>query len=142
MKVKYQDSLKYKLICRIDEIPGNVILRSDFIDLGGYRQIGCALKSLIDDGVIAKIAFGVYVKTFKSEYTGNYILKGGFADVAIEALNRLGVKWTLTRAQKDYNEGKTTQVPVRPNIRLKSRCRRVFRYGNAILGYEDGAYAR
>jgi len=57
-------------------------------------------------------------------------------------LNRLSVEWDLTAAQKNYNEGKTTQIPVHPSVRLKSRCRREFSFGNLSLRYENNIYAR
>ena len=142
MKVKYQDNLKYKILNRISNLRGNVVLRSDLSDLGGYRSISYALKSLVTEEKLARISFGVYAKTFESEYTGKYILQGGFNAAAINALDRLGIKWDLTRAQKAYNEGKTTQVPVKPSIRLRSRCRRVFALGKSKLVYEEGIYAK
>jgi|SRR3990170_3007347 len=142
MKVKYQDSLKYKILKRISDLSGNVVLRSDLSDLGGYRPISYALKSLVTEGKLVRISFGIYAKTFKSEYTGKYILQGGFNAATIDALNRLGIKWDLTRMQKAYNEGKTTQVPAKPSVRLRSRCRRIFVLDKSKLVYEEGIYAR
>ena len=49
MKVKYQDSIEYKVLTRIKSIRGSVVLRNDFIDLGSYRQISRALKNLINE---------------------------------------------------------------------------------------------
>jgi hypothetical protein len=142
MKTKYENSLKYKISQQIDGMSGNVILRSDLKNLGSYRQISRILALFVKEKKLAKISFGIYAKTFKSEYTGNYILQGGFMEVALVALNRLSVKYGQTQAQKAYNEGKTTQIPVKPIIRLKSRCRRLFSYKNTILRYEDGIYAK
>jgi len=142
MKVKYENSLKYKLLRRIEQIQGCAILRSDIADLSDYRQLSRALKALIEDGYIVKLDYGIYVKVTQSQYTRDTIINIGFTQACIQILNRLGVKWDLTRAQKAYNERKTTQIPVRPSIRLKSRFRRTLSYGNLLLRYEDGVYAK
>lgn len=142
MKVRAEDSLKNKLLIRIEQISGNVVLRSDIDDLSDYRQLSRALQSLIRDGKLAKISFGIYAKTETSQYTGKPILKEAFDDVAKEALNRLNVKWTLTTAQREYNEGKSTQIPAKPSVKLKSRCRRKFYFQSASLTFEGNLYAR
>jgi hypothetical protein len=53
--------------------------------------------------------------------------------VAREALDKLGVAWEPTDAQRAYNEGRSTQVPVNPVVRVKSRFSRHLRYGNSEL---------
>jgi hypothetical protein len=142
MKTAYKNSLKYKILKRIENIPGNVILHSDFRNLGSYRQIGRILNTLIDEKKLARISFGIYAKAEPSEYIEEPILKTSFDAVTKEALNRMNIKWDLTTAQKAYNDGKTTQIPVRPGIRLRSRCRRDFSFGNLSLKYENNTYAR
>ena len=142
MKVTYEKSLKYKSLLRINSISGNVVLRSDVGDLGDYRQVSRALKALVAEGTLAKISFGIYAKTRLSKYTGRVMLNTAFDAAATEALDRLNIKWALTTAQEAYNEGTTTQIPVRPSVRLKSRCRRTFSYNNSSLRYENNTYAR
>ena len=142
MKTKYENSLKCRILQRIKKITCNVVLHSDFENLGSYRQISRVLSILLKEGRLAKISFGVYAKAELSEYIGETILKSSFGAVAKEALDRLNVEWDLTTAQKFYNEGKTTQIPVRPSVRLKSRCRRAFSFGNLSLRYENNIYAR
>lgn len=142
MKVKAKDSLVHRLLNRVRQIKGNVFLRSDIDDLSDYRQLSRALRSLVRDGKLAKISSGIYAKTEVSLYTGNIILKEAFEDIAKEALDRLNVKWTQTSAQKAYNANKSTQVPAKPSVKLKSRCRRKFYFQNAFLMFEDNLYAK
>lgn len=142
MKVRVEQTLKSKLLSRVEQISGNVVLRSDIDDLSDYRQLSRALRSLVRESKLAKISFGIYAKIEISQCTGNLILKEAFDDVAKEALDRLGVKWTLTTAQKEYNDGRSTQVPAKPSVKLKSRCRRKFCFQNACLAFEDDLYAK
>jgi len=39
MKVKYVDSIEYRVLNRLKTIRGNVVLRTDFDELGSYRQL-------------------------------------------------------------------------------------------------------
>jgi hypothetical protein len=142
MKTTYKNSLKYKILNRIKDISGNVVLRSDFRNFGSYRQISRILDTLIEEKKLVRISFGVYAKAETSKYIEEPILKTSFDAVTKEALNRMNIKWDLTTAQKAYNEGKTTQIPVYPGVRLRSRCRRDFSFGNSLLRYENNTYAR
>jgi hypothetical protein len=45
----------------------------------------------------------------------------GFSGVARQALDELGVKWEPTEAERAYNEGRSTQLPVNPVVRVKGR---------------------
>jgi hypothetical protein len=60
----------------------------------------------------------------------------GFADAARQALTKLGVKWEPTEAERAYNEGRSTQVPVNPVLRVKGRFSRQLRYRDAELVLE------
>lgn len=142
MKTTHENSLKYKILKRIENISGNVVLHSDFKNLGSYRQISRILNVLIEERRLARISFGIYAKAESSAYIEEPILKTSFDAVAKEALNRMNIKWDLTAAQKAYNDGKTTQIPVRPGVRLRSRCRRDFSFGNSSLRHENDIYTR
>ena len=50
--------------------------------------------------------------------------RGGFIDAARQALDKLGVQWEPTEFQRAYNEGRSTQVPVNPAVRVKGRFAR------------------
>lgn len=92
---------------RIQEIPGNVILREDLSDLSSRRQISRAIKDLEESGQIAKIGYGIYAKTFRSRYDGTILLNGDFDSITREALNKLGVDWEPSQAEQDYNAARS-----------------------------------
>lgn len=142
MKVKYVDSSEYKALNRLKTIRSNVVLRTDFDELGSYRQISRILKKFIDEKKLVKIGSGVYAKAVISKYTNVPLIKDSTDSTLREALERLGVAYEPGSAEKEYNEGKTTQVPVRNIVRLKNRCRRRIGYLNSQLIFEGNVNAR
>ena len=74
----------------------------------------------------------------KSRLSGKPMLysPNGFSGAARQALDKLGVAWEPTESERAYNEGRSTQVPVNPVVRVKGRFRRQLRYGKAELVLE------
>lgn len=142
MRMAYNDSLKYKIQERLNHLAGHVVMRRDLDDLGSFRQISRGLKALQKEGQLVRIGFGVYAKAYRSPYIDTPVIQGGFTTVSREALNRLGVQWEPGTAEQDYNAGRSTQVPVRPVVKLKSRFRRKIAYGQQALVVERGTNAR
>lgn len=142
MRVKYSESIEYKALNRLKAIRGSVVLRKDFNDLGSYRQISRALKELIAEKKLVKIGIGVYAKAYSSKYSDTPLIKNGTDSTLREALKRLGIGYEPGSAEKEYNEGKTTQVPVHNIVRLKSRCRRRIGYKNSKLIFEKNINAK
>jgi hypothetical protein len=142
MKVKYQESLEYKALNRLKSIRGSVVLRQDFNDLGSYRQISRVLNKLIHEKKLVKIGVGIYAKAYLSKYSNIPLIKNGVDPTLREALKRLGVTYKPGSAEQEYNEGKTTQVPVRNIVRLKSRCLRRIGYKNSELIFEKNINAK
>ena len=70
-----------------------------------------------------------------SRLSGEPILysPNGFLGAARQALTNLGVCWEPTEAQQAYNEGRSTQVPVNPVVRVKGRFSRRLRDGSLEL---------
>ncbi|MCP4475632.1 MAG: hypothetical protein GY821_13910 [Gammaproteobacteria bacterium] len=110
--------------------------------MGSARQVSRALKALLEDGELIKLGDGVYAKARHSSHLGRPVICSGFTNACIEALARLDVQWEPSQAIKDYNAGKTQQVPAQFEIRLKSRFRRKLAYGNRILRIEGMTYAK
>jgi hypothetical protein len=54
------------------------------------------------------------------------------------AAGKLGVRWEPTEFQRAYNEGRSTQVPVNPAVRVKGRFARHLRYQDGSCGLSDG----
>ena len=142
MRVKYSDRIEYKTLNRQKAIRGSVVLRKDLNDLGSYRQISRALNELIAEKKLVKIGAGIYAKAYLSKYSDIPLIKNGTDTTLREALKRLNIIYEPGSAEKEYNEGKSTQVPVRNIVRLKSRCRRRIGYKNSVLIFEKNINAK
>ena len=116
----------------------DVFLPREFGDLGGEDQVLRVLRGLVREGQLVRLGYGVYGRAVVSQLSGEPILysPNGFTGAARQALNKLGVKWEPTEAERAYNEGRSTQVPVNPAVRVKGRFSRQLRYGNTELVLE------
>lgn len=130
-------TLERKIALRIARRKSPVILRKDFADLGGYDQVGRALRALASKGMIVKIGYGLYARTKPSYFTpGQTVLEKNLPEIAREALRRLGVKPLPSTLEKDYNAGRTTQVPSGRLIGVKGRISRKIGYNRVYVSYE------
>lgn len=118
-------SLKAKVAMKISRSKREVFLRSDFEKLGGYDQIGRALRQLTAEGALIKIGYGLYAKARLNRITGKPMLsaQGGFSQVAEEALSRLGVKWKPSKSIQAYQAG-STQIPANAEVIVFDRFNR------------------
>jgi len=128
--------MEYKLTEFIKNFPENVILREDLTSLGSSRQISRALLTLVKQGKLAKIGYGVYTKLKYSALADTTYLPQGFVSIARIALTRMGIKWDISEAEKAYNEGRSQQVPANPATKLLTRFRRKLSYKGMELRYE------
>lgn len=132
-------TLKDRIVERMARRAGDaVFLTREFASLGGEDQVLRALRTLVHEGQLVRLGYGVYGRAVKSSLSGKPMLysRDGFIGAAREALDKLGVEWEPTEAERAYNEGRSTQVPVNPVVRVKGRFRRHLRYGNAELVLE------
>lgn len=123
---------------RIARKRDDVFLTREFADLGGEDQVLRALRSLVREKRLVRLGYGVYGRATVSRLSGKPILysQGGFIGAARQALTKLGVAWEPTEAERAYNEGRSTQVPVNPVVRVKGRFSRRLRDGNTELVLE------
>jgi hypothetical protein len=128
--MRRRGTLREKLEKRIAERRDDVFLPREFRDLGGEDQVLRALRTLVGEGV--------YGRAEKSRLSGKPILAatGGFIGAARQALDKLGVAWEPTDFERAYNEGRSTQVPVNPAVRVKGRFVRRLKYQDAELRLE------
>ena len=131
-------TLREKIGDRIARRRDEVFLTREFRDLGGEDQVLRALRGLVRDGRLVRLGYGVYGRAETSRLSGEPMLAaaGGFIGAARQALDKLGVSWEPTDAQRAYNEGRTTQVPVNPAVRVKGRFARHLRYQDTELRLE------
>jgi hypothetical protein len=130
-----RSSLRERIAAKIDRSDDAVFLTREFRPLGCERHVLRALRQLVEEGRLIRLGYGVYGRAETSRLTGKPMLAvgGGFIGAARQALDKLGVRWEMTDAQRAYNEGRSTQVPVNPRVRVvKSRVTRKLRH----LGHE------
>ena len=134
-----KQTMREKIEQRIARKKGDdAFLTREFTKLGVEDQVVRALRELVHDGRLVKLGYGVYGRAIKSRLSGQPMLysRDGFVGVARQALDKLGVDWEPTEAEQAYNEGRSTQVPVNPVVRVKSRFSRHLRYRNTELVLE------
>ena len=131
--MRRKQTLREKIERRIARKKGDdVFLTREFTNLGGEDQV------LVDDGRLVRLGYGVYGRATVSRLSGKPMLNSreGFSGVVRQALNKLGVEWEPTEAERAYNEGRSKQVPVNPVVRVKGRFSRHLRYRNSELVLE------
>jgi len=129
-------TIERKILTRIARKKSNVLLREDFLDLGGYDQVGRVLKGLAAQGKIVRIGYGLYSKARTSTLTGEPVPVAPLPTIAKEALKRIGVEVVPSRAESAYNDGRSTQVPTGRLIGVKKRVNRKIGFKNATVEYE------
>jgi hypothetical protein len=137
--MRRQETLRKRIETRIARRRReDVFLPREFADLGGEDQVVRALRGLVREGRLVRLGYGVYGRAITSRLSGEPILysPNGFAGAARQALDKLGVKWEPTEAERAYNEGRSTQVPVNPAVRVKGRFSRQLRYRDTELVLE------
>ncbi len=135
----HKKTLRERIEARIARKRGDdVFLTREFRDLGGEDQVLRALRGLVGEKRLVRLGYGVYGRAVVSRLSGEPILysPNGFLGAARQALNKLGVAWEPTDAEKAYNEGRSTQVPVNPVVRVKGRFSRRLSDGNRELVLE------
>lgn len=130
-----KDTLETLLSKRIDRKRGDVFLRSDFADLGGYDQVGRALRELVRQGRLIKIGYGLYSRAIKSPFDDSLIPPKGLSTLR-EALKRVGIETLPSRSVQDYNARRTTQVPTGRVVAVGRRVRRKVGYNGIALSFE------
>lgn len=117
-------SLKEKIAARIGASRDLVFLTREFLDLGGRDQVLRALRKLCADGVVTRIGYGLYAKSRRNQITGETIVDGSPLLALRQAFDKLDVEWEESCAVKDYNAGRSTQIPVNPIPKVKGRFSR------------------
>lgn len=128
-------TLKNRIESRIARKKTDVFLPREFRDLGGNDQVLRALRELTKEKRLVRLGYGVYARAKESRLTGRAVLvsPNGFSGAARQTLDKLGVKWEPTEAERAYNEGRSTQIPVNPVVNVKGRFSRRLRYGTSEL---------
>ena len=131
-----RETLEMQLLKRIDRKHGDVFLRGDFDDLGGYDQVGRALRDLVKQGRLMKIGYGLYSRAVKSPFDDKTLVPPKGLSTLREALKRVGIETLPSRSVQDYNAGRTTQVPTGRVVGVRRRVRRKIGYNGFALSFE------
>jgi hypothetical protein len=77
-----------------------------------YDKVNLIIQSIdfFQMGELVKIGYGIYAKSYISEYMNKPVIKGGFDQACKEALTRLEIKWEPGSAEKAYNAGQSTKL--------------------------------
>jgi hypothetical protein len=136
--MRRQRTLRERVEERIAERRDDAFLSREFRDLGGEDQVLRALRELVREGRLVRLGYGVYGRAERSRLSGEPVLaaQGGFIGVARQALDKLGVRWAPTEFERAYNEGRSTQVPVNPAVRVRGRFTRRLHYQDTELRLE------
>src|SRR5271154_4796067 len=131
-------TLRQRVEARIATRPDDAFLTREFLDLGGERQVLRVLRELTKDGKLIRLGYGVYGRAEISPLTKQPMLAGdGFGQVSRQVLDKLRVDWEPPTAEREYNAGLSTQVPMTPRVRLrKGRFSRKLRYKTMELALE------
>ena len=129
------ETLEDRVLKRIERKRGDAFLRADFGDLGGYDQVGRALRKIVRDGRLVRVGQGLYARARPSITSGEPVPARGLTTLT-EALGRVGIETVPTRLERAYNAGKTTQVPTGRVVAVMRRVRRKVGYGGINLGFE------
>lgn len=125
--MRRRKTLREKIESRIARKQGDdVFLPREFRDLGGEDQVLRILRLLVREKRLVRLGYGVYGRAVVSRLSGDPILysRNGFIGAARQALTKLGVTWEPSEAEIDYNEGRSTQIPLNPVVRIKGRFSR------------------
>ena len=130
--------IKDRMIRSIALRKGEVVLRADFERMGSPSQVSRALKEVVSAGKLVRLGYGIYARAAPSVLSGKAIPRQPLESLALEALQRLNVDVDLGRAQRDYAEGGTTQIPMRATFNTgRRRISRKMAVGNRSVSYEN-----
>ena len=114
-----------------------VFIRAEFDKFGGYDQVGRVLRGLVNQGVLIKAGYGVYVKSKPSPLSGRPVPVVSLINIGLTTLTKLGIKNDLGSSAREYRDGRSTQMPMATVVDVtKSRIVRRIGFGKNIVRFE------
>lgn len=129
-------SLKSIISSQIDKSRDIVFMPRDYAYLSNSKQVGNVFSKLVEEKKLVRVGYGVYTRGKISAYTGKVIPAENLRDIALDVMNKIGVKVIPTKAELDYNNRVSTQVPDEFVIGVNKNVSRKISYGNARIIYE------
>jgi hypothetical protein len=116
-----------------------VVLRSELAGLGSPAHLSRVLGRLVSDGKLMRVSRGIFAKTRHNKFTGGLAPAGTFEAIAAEVFRKLRIDIAPGQLARDYNSGKTTQVPMLAVVDTgRRRISRKIEMGSRTLTYERG----
>lgn len=99
-------TIKDRMIRSISMRPGEVVLRSDFDEMGSSAQVTRGLNDLVKSGRIVRIGYGVFAKAKLSSISGKPVPREPLETLTMETLRKLGANPVMGMMQEKYASGK------------------------------------
>jgi len=130
-------TLESKIKYRVSRSKSTVFTLQDFLDLSDRDQVGRVLRKFLAEQSLMKIGYGLYAKTKMSSLTNKIIPRKGLPELAKESLIKLGINIVPSTIEREYNRGKTMQVPTGRVIGVKGRVSRKIGYNGKYISIEQ-----
>ena len=130
------NSLKSIISSQIANSKDIVFMPREYAYLSNSKQVANVFSRLAEEKQLVRVGYGVYTRGRISAYTGNIIPVANLRDIALVVMDKIGVKVIPTKAELDYNNRITTQVPDGFVIGVNKRISRKIAFGNAKIIYE------
>jgi len=109
----------------------------DFESFGSEASVKRALRELVDSGNLVRLGIGVYAKTKPSVISGKPIPVSPLEVLGPQALRKFGVELGESRQTREYNTGRSTQVPTGIVVNVgRRRITRKIGFNGKFLQYE------
>ena len=118
------ETVKDKVAAYVKRARSDVFVPGDFVGIASYPQVLRALKQLVREKTIVRFGHGAYARA--EEFNGRAYPVADNPVLLVGLWKKLGIKWELSKAVRDYNSGESTQVPVRGYFVVKGRFSRKF----------------
>ena len=114
-----------------------VVQRSELASFGSPAQLSRVLSALVRTGSLVRVSRGMYAKTRVNRFTGQLAPAATFEAIAAEIFRKLKIDVNHGKLAREYNEGKTTQVPMLSVVDTgRRRISRRISLGSRTITYE------
>jgi hypothetical protein len=114
-----------------------VILRSELAALGSPAQLSRVLSNLVRTKRLVRVGVGIYAKTWLNKFTHELAPAATFEQIAAEVFLKLEIDVAHGKLAREYNAGKTTQVPMLAVVDTgRRRITRRISLGSRFITYE------
>lgn len=113
-------TLAQRIRRKLSRIDNNIVMRKDFDRLGGYEQVGRAIRELVHKNELVRMGYGVYAKVDHRQKD----------DISVESLT----KEALSRLNVDV-DGVTVQGHSNITFHIHNKITRKLSYLNEHVNY-------